>query len=206
MNPLQQLTELFAEFPGIGARQAKRFVYYLLTRNPQYLTNLSNLIRDIRKDIHTCSSCFRFYERRNTASTLCDICANPNRDTKTLIIVARDVDLENIERTRAYNGKYFVLGGSVPILEKNPETRVRSKELIKSVEDRAFDDDLSEIIVAMNLTAEGENTGEYVEHILKPVVEKNQIKISHLGRGISTGTELEYSDSETIKNALQNRQ
>ncbi len=205
MNPLQQLTELFAEFPGIGARQAKRFVYYLLTRNPQYINNLSNLIRDIRKDIHTCSTCFRFYERRNANSTLCDICANPNRDTKTLIIVARDVDLENIERTRAYNGKYFVLGGSVPILEKNPETRVRSKELIKAVEDRAFDDDLSEIIVAMNLTAEGENTGEYVEQILKPIVEKNHIKISHLGRGISTGTELEYSDSETLKNALQNR-
>lgn len=206
MNSIQQLTELFSEFPGIGPRQAKRFVYFLLTRNPQYISNLSKLIQDIRKDIHTCTSCFRFFQQKNTASSLCDICASPNRENKSLIVVARDVDLENIERTHVYNGKYFVLGGSVPILEKSPDTRIRSKELLKVVEDRAFDDDLSEIIIAMNLTAEGENTGEYVERLLAPLVQKNSIKISHLGKGISTGTELEYSDAETIKNALKNRQ
>lgn len=205
MNSIQKLTEYFSHFPGIGSRQARRFVYYLLTRNPSYLKEFTELIRDIKTNIHECSACHQFFEQKNMKSTECEICRNPARDTKSLIIVARDVDFENIEKTHVYNGKYFILGGSVPILEKNPEQRIRSKELMNLVKNRAEKDGLSEIIVAMNATPEGENTGDFVESLLKPIISEKSIKISHLGRGISTGTELEYSDSETLKNALSNR-
>ncbi len=211
MNSIQRLTELFTEFPGIGPRQARRFVYYLLTRNPAHIEEIIKNIRDLKSSIKECVSCHQFFQPTQsgdtTSITECEICRNPNRDNTSLIIVSRDVDLQNIEKTHSFNGKYFILGGTVPILEKNPEQRVRSKELYSLVEKRAATPDaLKEIIVAMNLTPEGESTGEYVESLLRPLIAQHSIKISHLGRGISTGTELEYSDSDTIKNALKNRQ
>lgn len=122
-----------------------------------------------------------------------------------MVIVGRDVDLENIERAHVHNGKYFVLGGGVPILEKEPEKRIRSKELLHIVQSLTEKNELKEIILALNATPEGENTSDYIELFLKQIAEKYHIKISHLGRGISTGTELEYSDADTIKNALKNR-
>ena len=121
------------------------------------------------------------------------------------MLVSHDVDFENIEKTHFYNGYYFILGGTVPILEKTPEKRIRQKDLIQSIE-KKIKDGLSEIIIALSYNPEGENTLSYLSQILKPLADKNKTKISTLGRGLSTGTELEYSDSDTIKNALKNRQ
>lgn len=120
-----------------------------------------------------------------------------------LAIVSRDVDLENIEKAHFYNGLYFVLGGTLPILEKNPEKRIRVNEMLELIKSRK---EIKEIILAMNATADGENTSDYIESTLKSIMTERNIKLTHLGRGISTGTELEYSDPETIKNALKNRQ
>ncbi len=203
MDNTQRLIELFKEFPGIGPRQAKRFVYFLLNRNPAYANDLARLITDVRATVHSCDTCFRFFLNDN--SKTCLICRDTSRDKKSLMIVSHDVDFENIEKTHFYNGYYFILGGTVPILEKNPEKRVRQKELIENIE-KKVSNGLSEIILALSYNPEGENTLTYLEQILKPLADKNSIKISTLGRGLSTGTELEYSDSDTIKNALKNRQ
>ncbi len=205
MNALQKLTSLFTEFPGIGPRQARRFAYFLLTRNQTYLNEISDLIIKIKKEINICTSCFRFFFQNHSGSDVCDICLSKNRDTSILTIVSRDVDFENIEKTGVYNGKYFILGGSVPILDQMPENKIRIKELMKSVEKRA-DEGLREIVLALNANPEGENTGEYIKKMLALLTEKHGLKISTLGRGLSTGTELEYSDAETLKNALKNRQ
>ena len=205
MNTIQKLTEYFAEFPGIGPRQAKRFAYFLLTRQNGYVDEFVRLIGELRKEVHVCNSCYRFFQTDNAKTKLCEICRSPNRDNHTLTIVSRDVDLENVEKAHALTGLYFVLGGSVPILEKNPENRIRSKELLATVAERAKKGELKEIILALNATPEGENTADHIESILRPLTSEYNIKISHLGRGISTGTELEYSDPDTIKNALKNR-
>ena len=206
MNALNKLSELFSEFPGIGPRQARRFVYFLLTRNPAYLAELVRHIENIKKEVINCESCFRFYAKDSNVSNKCQICRDPKRDRAALAIVSYDADLENIEKTKSFNGNYFVLGGTVPILEKEPEKKIRSKELLKTVEKYAKENDLKEIILAISFNSEGENTANYVKDILSPLAEKYLIKIANLGRGLSTGTELEYSDSETIKNALKNRQ
>ena len=116
------------------------------------------------------------------------------------MILARDIDLENMEKTGAYKGRYFVLGGTVPILDKEPERRVRIKELKVALKKKT---PLEELIIAVNANPEGENTEEYVREEIKDIV--GNTKISTLGRGLSTGVELEYSDSDTLKNALQNR-
>ncbi len=206
MNTIQKLTEYFAEFPGIGPRQARRFAYFLLTRQNGYVDEFIRLIGELRGAVRSCSSCYRFFQSDNTKTKLCDICRSPNRDESILTIVARDVDLENVEKAHLLNCFYFVLGGSVPILEKNPEARIRKKELLTTVNERAKKSVLKEIILALNATPDGENTADYIELLLRPIASEHNIKISHLGRGISTGTELEYSDAETIKNALKNRQ
>lgn len=201
MSARAKLTELFRRFPGIGPRQADRFVLFLLSQRKSFLDELVREIKNLESETATCESCFQFFTRQG-AMKLCSLCANPARDSEKLLLVSREVDLQNIERTGAYSGLYFVLGGTVPILEKNPEERVRIRELLDILQNRK---EVKEIILAMNATVEGEHTAEYVEQKLKPLEEKRPIKISHLGRGLSTGTELEYSDKDTIVNALKNR-
>jgi recombination protein RecR len=121
-----------------------------------------------------------------------------------MIIVSRDVDFENIERTKAFNGYYFILGGNLPVLEKNPETKIREKQLLTTIENR-IPQGLSEIIIALDYNPEGEHTREYIEQKLRNNPLCTTIKITHLGRGLSTGSELEYTDADTIKNALKSR-
>lgn len=203
MDSTQKLIELFKEFPGIGPRQAKRFVYFLLTRPNGYASELAKLIGEVKSNVVCCDSCFRFFTKNGNSSLTCHICSNKNRDKKSLMIVSHDVDFENIEKTGSYGGYYFILGGTVPILEKNPEKRIRQKELLETIS-KKINEGLEEIIIALNYNPEGENTLFYLNSILKPLTE-NKIKVSTLGRGLSTGTELEYSDSDTIKNALKNR-
>ncbi len=205
MDTIKKLTELFSEFPGIGPRQAKRFVYFLLTRQSSYLNEFTDLVKELKKQITVCTSCFRFYAQDSSGSHTCTICRDTHRDPTRLMVVSKDVDFETIEKSKSYDGKYFILGGTIPILDKNPQSRIRSRELLNAVDSRAKNDGLKEIILAMNLNPEGENTEEYVRSILTPLTEQHSLKISILGRGLSTGTELEYSDSETIKNALKNR-
>jgi recombination protein RecR len=135
---------------------------------------------------------------------MCAVCRDASRDPALLTVVARDVDLEVIEKSHSYDGFYFVLGGTVPILEKNPEGRIRVQELMDVVKKRAISG-LKEVILATSLNPEGENTADFVTKLLEPLVKEFSLKISVLGRGLSTGTELEYSDSDTIKNALKNR-
>jgi recombination protein RecR len=206
MTTLEKLARLFSFFPGIGPRQSKRFVYFLLTRDKSYLDDLTKLIGALKKETHTCASCFRFFTKDASQNKLCSTCSNKSRNEKILMIVSRDVDFENMEKTSAFDGRYFVLGGTVPILEKEPEKKIRINELLKIVEDGAKPDSLKEIILAMNANPEGENTADYVKERISPLVKELNIRVSTLGRGLATGAELEYSDSETLKSALRNRQ
>lgn len=207
MNSIDRLTELFRDFPGIGPRQSKRFVYFLLSRNRGYLEELSRLVLEIKKEVKVCPSCFRFFAKNGLpgqgGGDTCPICVDTNRDVKTLLLVEKDVDFENIERSKAYTGRYFIMGGSVPILEKEPEKKVRLRELVSKIEKESKN--LKEIILAFSVNAEGEHTVFVVENVLRPLSEKHGFKVSHLGRGLSTGSELEYADGETLKSALKNR-
>jgi recombination protein RecR len=203
MNPIDKLTEHFKEFPGIGERQAKRFVYFLLHKNPGYVIELGDKILDLKNTIHQCPSCFLFFQSKQ--DQLCDVCNNPKTDKTSLLIVEKDADYENIKRSKNYSGKYFILGGLVPIVTKDTPNYVRTKELISSIEKQAKESDLKEVILALSLNPQGEHTDMYLREILDNAQKNYNFKIVSLGRGLSTGTELEYSDSETIKNALRNR-
>jgi len=200
---IEKLVEEFARFPGVGPRQAKRFAYYLLTRNEEKLKSFTESLLKARKSVAHCGSCGRLSVKSGKTS-LCAICADASRDKTLFMVVAHDVDVESVEKSGSYKGYYFVLGGMVPILDEKPEERVRVSELKKQTASRTRDG-LTEIILALDLNPEGEHTGEYLKTLLSPTVAGKNIKITLLGRGLSTGTELQYSDPETIKNALKNR-
>lgn len=203
MNIIDKLTEVFKEFPGIGERQARRFVYFLMFRNGEYANNLSKMILELKKEASQCKECFKFFLVEKIKNNLCEICSNPNTDSSLLLIVEKDSDLESVQKSHVYHGKYFILGGLVPIVEKNTKSRVRIPELLEKIK---REKELKEIILAFSISPQGDHTDSYVREQIKDICEKSGIKISSLGKGLSTGTELEYSDNDTLKNALKNRQ
>ena len=203
MNPFEKIVRYFERFPGIGSRQAKRFAFHLLTLDQSDVTELSELIRNIRSTVITCPSCARFHSLQSP-DRHCSVCGNTMRDRSKLTVVERDTDIDAIERSGVYDGLYFVLGGTVPLLDSQDIKKLRGGMLKQIVETR-IPEGLKEIILAFSVNPDGENTGRYIETLLRDHIEKGSLKISHLGRGLSTGSELEYADPETIKNALKNR-
>jgi len=204
MNSIDKLIKIFSEFPGIGPKQARRFVYFLINKNENYIEELKNEITELRKGVSSCSDCKRYYFSKFDGQNTCSICSDKSRDPSLLMIVSRDIDLENVEKGHYFNGKYFVLGGLVPILDKNPEQRIRLKEM-QSLVSRMSSKGLKEIILGLDVNSEAEYTANILKSSLSLLTEKYSIKVSELGRGLSNGTELEYSDPDTIKNALKNR-
>jgi recombination protein RecR len=200
---IEKLTIYFKEFPGIGERQARRFVYFLLQKNPNFINQLIKNISDLKETVKQCPSCFLFFQSKE--KELCPVCSNPKTEKDVLLVVEKDVDCENIKRSGNYKGMYFILGGLVPIVNKETPYYLRINELLKTVESRAKENNLKEIILALSINPQGEQTDIYLREKLSSLEKKYNIKIVSLGRGLSTGTELEYSDSETIKNALLNR-
>lgn len=204
MDNIKRLEEIFTKFPGIGPRQARRFVYHILSRPVSYINDFANLILDARKQSLECVSCRRLYisNRINGQKDLCNVCSDLSRDRNTLLIVARDSDFEAVEKSGAYRGVYFVLGGTIPILDKEPERRIRLELLLTKIADS---NEIEEIILSLNTTPEGDNTADIIKDAIKKINLPKKVKLSILGRGLSTGAELEYVDGETIKNALKNR-
>jgi recombination protein RecR len=203
-SPIDQLTDIFRRFPGIGPKQARRFVYFLLSRPGHELSKLASLISQLPGEVNECSSCHRFFPRSSGTSTLCSNCSDANLDHSLLLVAEKDIDLDTIRKSGAYTGRYFVLGGLIPILDKNPEERVRLKLLRERVVKDFASGQLKELIIALSASPDGDNTAEYLKAALHDLSDKG-LRISLLGRGLSTGTELEYSDADTIKNALKNR-
>ncbi len=206
MSPLDKLITYFEKFPGIGGRQAKRFAFHILTMPEADVTELANLIKEIKVSVTECASCHRFFAQSNSSvpSPLCTICANPNRDQQKLMVVASDSDITAIEKSSQYDGLYFVLGGLVPLLHSEDQKKLRGGSLKATIEARLHTG-LSEIILAFAVNPDGENTARFVESIVTSIDTPEKPHISLLGRGLSTGSELEYADPDTIKNALKNR-
>ena len=197
MDKIDELARAFAKLPGIGPRQAKRFVYHLLAAPGSDRTELAELVATLSKNVRQCPECLRFYNG-STAAT-CNYCTTSSRDDALLMLVEKDQDLAAVERAGSYKGRYFVLGGVLTLTGKGA---IREKELLRAIEAR-MKKDLKEIILALSATSEGEHTADHVRTLLAPY--RDALKISVLGRGLATGSELEYSDAETLRAAFSNR-
>jgi recombination protein RecR len=138
----------------------------------------------------------RFWSGR---AELCTYCGDTTRDDTVLMLVEKDQDLLAVERSGSYRGRYFVLGGALTLSGKGA---IRERELIERVERRAKGE-LKEIVLALSATSEGEHTADHIRGLLQPL--RGHLRFFTLGRGLATGSELEYVDATTLTGALQNR-
>ncbi len=207
MNPTDRLTELFMHFPGIGPKQAKRFVYFLLRENSHYKEQLIKSLEELKFTGKQCEKCYRFFGDKNAqlSKTMCSICDTTSREQSQLMIVEKELDLDAVEKTGSYNGLYFILGGLVPPLADKPSELIRIRELTTRIHSGIENKILSEIIFALPVTDYGDTTTEYVEKTIKQIVGVEKVTLSHLARGLSSGLELEYVDKATFKSALDRR-
>jgi recombination protein RecR len=207
MNPTDRLAELLMRFPGIGPKQAKRFVYFLLREHSHYKEQLINALEELKYTGKQCASCYRYYgdAKQNEQQTFCSLCNNTSRDQSSLMILEKELDLDAIEKTGSYNGMYFILGGLVPPLTEKPTELIRIRELTTRIYSLLQEKRLQEIIFALPVTDYGDTTVEYVEKTIKQIVGIEGVKLSHLARGLSSGLELEYVDKDTFKSALERR-
>jgi recombination protein RecR len=196
MDRVDELARAFERFPGIGPRQAKRFVYHLLASNSGDRNRLADLISSIGASVKQCSECRRFW---SGIGDMCQYCSDRTRNDAQLMLVERDQDLLAMERTGSYRGRYFVLGG---VLTLSGKGAIRERELVERVERRS-NEGLEEIILALSATSEGEHTSDHIRGLLQPL--RGHMRLFELGRGLATGSELEYADKETLSAAFTNR-
>ena len=210
MNPTEKLQELFLKFPGIGPKQAARFVYFLLRQKESYKSELAKNIEMLKDSSHICEYCLRVFSKiKNQEKRLCSICENESRDKKSLMIVVKELDIDAIEKTGFYSGKYFVLGSILPFLTEKPTEVINIRELVSLIHSNLQTEDkeniLKEIVFALPATDEGENTINYLKKTLSQIVGIENVKMSTLARGLSTGLDIEYVDKNTFKEAFNHR-
>jgi len=186
---IQKLIDIFSKFPTVGPRTAARFVFYLLKKPKEEIENLISSINELKNNVKICKLCFNPFQGDGE---LCEICQKPSRDKSLLCLVEKETDLISIEKTKKYNGLYFILGGTVSALKRADIEKLRIKELEERIKNHP---EIKEIILATNSTTEGQATALYLERLLKPLNKK----ITRLGRGLPVGAELEYADEETIR-------
>lgn len=200
--PIQKLIDLFTRFPGIGPRQAARFAFYLLGEDKSRVRSLAETIAGLQDRVGFCGQCYASVElKSNSNQKRCGYCRDGRRDENVIMVVEKEADLSNIEKSGKFGGLYHVLGGTIDPLDSSAPMRLHVKELYERAKHLKETKAAPEVILATNATTEGDTTALYLERVLKPL----EIKTTRLGRGLTTGTELEYSDEMTIVNALVNR-
>ena len=205
-KPVQRLIDLLAELPGVGPRQAARMTFFVLRGSQDYALALAEAVSAAKKRIGFCKDCFRSMERDNDV-TLCSFCGNERRDQRLVMVMEKEVDVANMEKTGAYQGLYHVLGGNISLLDPESPKKLRLAELyarIKLILEKA--EEPAEVIIATGQTSEGDSTALYLLQMLSPLKEDfPHLRLSRLGQGLSVGTEVEYADEVTLENALKHR-
>ena len=189
---ISSLIECFKDLPGIGEKSAERLAFAMLGFDKDRLTTFATAISDVRDKIRRCSVCNNISE-----TAVCPICGNNNRKKDTIFVVEKPKDVALFERLGVYNGLYHVLDGLISPLEGiNPDDIN-----IKSLLDRVKNNDVSEIILALKPSIEGETTMQYIKKIL----ENEKVKVSKIATGVPIGTDIEYIDTITLEMALEER-
>lgn len=204
MNPkFKSIAKLFQKLPGVGPRQAARFVIALIDKPETELQEFGQAITNLKKEICFCQNCFNISDNsqkdhQSGDRGVCFICHNQRRDLSKILVVEKVTDLDAIEKTGLYKGLYHVLGGAInPIDGINPETLK-----IRELEQRVSKLPQVELIIATNLNTAGETTSLYIRKLFQ---NKKGLTITRLGRGLASGSHLEYADEITLKHALEYR-
>ncbi|PIU16556.1 recombination protein RecR [bacterium (Candidatus Gribaldobacteria) CG08_land_8_20_14_0_20_39_15] len=186
---VQKLADLFAKFPTVGQRTARRFTFYLIKNEQKKIDDLITAIKNLKNKIKLCALCGKSFENEEQKSDLCAICSDSRRDKTVVCIVEKEVDLETIEKTKQFAGLYF-------IWDTNNE-----EQQLKKIISRIKKEPIKEIILALNPTLDGRQLVLKIQRNLQEL----GIKITQLGRGLPVGGEIEYADEETITSAFESR-
>jgi recombination protein RecR len=197
VEPVARLIEAFARLPGVGPKTAQRLTYHLLRAPDTEARTLAAALVAVRDDVRYCERCFDF-----STGPLCPVCADPSRDDARLCVVEEPLDVLALERTRAFRGRYHVLHGAISPVDGIGPDRLRIRELLERVAERAaVGEPYEEVILATDPTLEGEATAMYVAERLTGQVGS----VSRIARGIPVGGDLEYADEVTLVRAMQGR-
>lgn len=189
---VEQLTEQFAQLPGIGRKTAHRLALYIVKMNREEVVTLARALVNVKDKVRYCSICSNI-----TENDPCGICSNTKRDRTAICVVEEPTDVLAIEKTNEFRGLYHVLGGALSPLDGIGPEELRIKELLA----RLSNSSIEEIILALNPNVEGEATTLYLSKLLKPL----GIKITRIARGLPIGTDLEFADEATLSRALEGR-
>jgi recombination protein RecR len=190
---LEDLIENFKLLPGIGEKNAERLSFAVLKFNEDQIKNFSESIINVSTKIKKCTKCNNLTED----SDLCTICSDDSRDSSVLCVVESTKDLILFEKSNAFKGKYHVLEGLISPLEGVNPDDIKINELIKRIKDEK----IKEVILALNLSMEGETTSLYIIKMLEGM----DVSISKIAAGIPVGADMDYLDSLTIQKALEGR-
>ncbi len=189
---IEQAVDAFAQLPGVGKKTALRYVLQIIKQDKNQVETLSKLLLQLKTDLKFCIKCHNISEQ-NT----CEICLNPSRDETTICVVQDYRDVMAIENTGLYKGRYHVLGGIISPVDGVTPSSLNVETLVNKVSQGT----ISEIILALNATMEGETTSFYIFRKLAPF----NVKLSAIARGIAVGDELEYADEVTLGRSITNR-
>ncbi len=198
---IQNLIESLSKLPSIGPRQASRIVFYLLKKPDDEIKSFSENLLSLKQNVKLCPECFLSYEA-DGAKKGCDICLSHKRLKTKICVLQKEVEINNIENTGIFDGVYHIIGEDINMLNDEKQTETSIKKLIERIKNlKNQNQNDIEVILATNPTTEGTAMLMYLNQKLKPL----DIKITVLGRGLSSGNELEYADQETINNAFLGR-
>ena len=189
---IDELREALKCLPGVGPRTAQRMSFYLMERDREGAAEIAARLLGALEKVRFCDRCNTFCE-----TDLCDICSSVKRDKSLMCVVETPADLEAMEQSGVYEGLYFVLMGQLSPLDGVGPDKLGIDKMVKLLNSEEFE----EIIIATNLTAEGEVTAEYLQDLIRPY----GIVISRLARGVPIGGELEYMDQRTVGQAMRDR-
>lgn len=182
----------FTKLPGVGEKTALRLVLHLLKQDPDRVNLFSEAIAKMRNEIQYCQNCHNVADH-----TLCEICANPHRDSSTVCLVENLRDVIAIENTNIFRGIYHVLGGIISPIDGIGPEQLQIESLIEKVKSGT----VKEVIMAISPTMEGDTTIFYISKKLSAL----PVKITTLARGVSFGGELEYTDETTLARSIATR-
>ena len=188
-----QLIAELAKLPGIGSKSAQRLAFHILSLEKSQVKDLTEAIISAHHNTRLCHECQNY-----TDEDPCAICSDSRRDRSTICVVESPKDVSTIERTREYKGLYHVLHGVYSPLQSVGLDALKIKELFSRLQQH---DDVHEIILATNQTAEGEATAMYISRLIKP----SGIKVTRIASGLPMGSDIEFADDITLSKALKAR-
>jgi len=194
-RPVDQLIQALRTLPGVGPRSAQRMAFYLLERGRDDGLSLAKILKETLTQVGHCKRCRTFSE-----SNLCSICSNTKRDSSILCIVETPLDALIIEQTNSYYGLYFILMGHLSPIDGIGPNEIGINDLTNLL--NLEKDNIQELIIATNPTVEGEATAHYIANLAHSL---NKFKCSRIAHGIPFGGELEYTDSNTLAQAIARR-